>query len=231
MKNIWHSSPVISPSLISLCDLCSIERSVKELEAGGAKLLHIDILDGYFSPSMPLGLDTVRRLRQLTELPFDVHLMVREPDFFIGELLDIGVQQLTFHAETESHIDNRLNQIHRFGVRSGVALKPSTPLCVLDYVLEKCDNVLLMLINPGYASFPGERQVCYGRRKVEELSGVIRSRGLDTTITLDGRVSRENIRELSAYADIFVAGSTCADRSRPKESISELISFSEQFRR
>ena len=173
----------------------------------------------------------MRRLRQLTELPFDVHLMVREPDFFIGELLDIGVQQLTFHAETESHIDNRLNQIHRFGVRSGVALKPSTPLCVLDYVLEKCDNVLLMLINPGYASFPGERQVCYGRRKVEELSGVIRSRGLDTTITLDGRVSRENIRELSEYADIFVAGSTCADRSRPKESISELISFSEQFRR
>lgn len=69
MKDIWHSSPVISPSLISLCDLCSIERSVKELEAGGAKLLHIDILDGYFSPSMPLGLDTVRRLRQLTELP------------------------------------------------------------------------------------------------------------------------------------------------------------------
>ena len=161
MKNIWHSSPVISPSLISLCDLCSIERSVKELEAGGAKLLHIDILDsGNFSPSMPLGLDTVRRLRQLTELPFDVHLMVREPDFFIGELLDIGVQQLTFHAETESHIDNRLNQIHRFGVRSGVALKPSTPLRVLDYVLEKCDNVLLMLINPARRLFSRRKDRC-----------------------------------------------------------------------
>lgn len=116
-----------------------------------------DILDGHFSPSMPLGLDTVRQLRDRTDMAFDCHVMVTESDYFVDELLDIGVQQIVFHAETESHIDGMLNRIHAKGVRAGVALKPATPLCVLDYVLDKCDTVLLMLINPGYAFVKGEQ--------------------------------------------------------------------------
>lgn len=211
-EELWQQKCLFSPSLITL-DLCNLERQVKELEAQGCPMLHVDLLDGYFSPSMPIGLDVVRQLRQKTDLPFDVHLMANEQDYFIGELLEIGVQQLVFHAECEPHIDNRLNMIRRAGVRAGVALKPATSLTVLDYVLEKCDVVLLMLINPGYAGSAKEQQVPYGLRKISELRSLIKGRGLHTKIEIDGRVSPENIEALAKdQVDIFVAGSTCIKR-------------------
>ena len=211
-EELWQQKCLFSPSLITL-DLCNLERQVKELEAQGCPMLHVDLLDGYFSPSMPIGLDVVRQLRKKTDLPFDVHLMANEQDYFIGELLEIGVQQLVFHAECEPHIDNRLNMIRRAGVRAGVALKPATSLTVLDYVLEKCDVVLLMLINPGYAGSAKEQQVPYGLRKIRELRSLIERRGLHTKIEIDGRISPENIEALAKdQADIFVAGSTCIKR-------------------
>ena len=211
-EEFWQQKCLFSPSLITL-DLCNLERQVKELEAQGCPMLHVDLLDGYFSPSMPIGLDVVRQLRQKTDLPFDVHLMANEQDYFVGELLEIGVQQLVFHAESEPHIDNRLNMIRRAGVRAGVALKPATSLTVLDYVLEKCDVVLLMLINPGYAGSAKEQQVPYGLRKISELRSLIERRGLHTKIEIDGRISPENIEALAKdQADIFVAGSTCIKR-------------------
>lgn len=230
MTDAFQEKLIISPSLISLCDLCNLESSVKKLESFGFPMLHIDILDGYFSPSMPLGLDTVRRLRQLTELPFDVHVMVERPDYFVDELLDIGVQQIVFHAECERHIQHQLDKIHLAGVRAGLALKPATPLNVLDYALGECDCVLLMLINPGFASFRGEKQVPYAAKKVKDLRKMINDRALNTLISLDGRISRENIRELAPYADIFVGGSTCVDRSRMSGSISELQNFCAEVR-
>ena len=208
-NNIWDKKCIFSPSLICL-DMCNLQEQVRTLEENGADMLHIDILDGHFSPSMPLGLETVRQLRALTDLPFDCHVMVRGPEYFVEELLDIGVQQIVFHVETADHIDGMLNLIHAHGVRAGVALKPATPLSVLDYVLEKCDTVLLMLINPGYASVKGEKQVPYASRKVRELSRRIHEGRYDTRIEIDGRISKENIMEFGrGYADIFVTGSTC----------------------
>lgn len=218
---------ILSPSLISVCDLCNLEGSVRALEQAGIEMLHVDILDGHFSPSMPLGLDTVRQLRKKTDLFFDVHLMATAHDFFVQELLDIGVQQLVFHGEMEPHLDHRLNQIHKAGVRAGVALKPATSLHTLDYVLEKCDAVLLMLINPGYAQSKAEGQVSYASRKVRELHDMIAARGLDTKVILDGRISRQNMLDFApqALADIFVAGSTCLDKADLKNSAIALRQF------
>lgn len=218
---------ILSPSLISVCDLCNLEGSVRALEQAGIEMLHVDILDGHFSPSMPLGLDTVRQLRKKTDLFFDVHLMATAHDFFVQELLDIGVQQLVFHGEMEPHLDHRLNQIHKAGVRAGVALKPATSLHTLDYVLEKCDAVLLMLINPGYAQSKAEGQVPYASRKVRELHDMIAARGLDTRVILDGRISRQNMLDFApqALADIFVAGSTCLDKADLKNSAIALRQF------
>ena len=211
--NLWDSKCVISPSLICL-DMCNLESQVRLLERCGVGMLHVDILDGHFSPSMPLGLDTVRQLRAKTDLAFDCHVMVTEQDYFVDELLDIGVQQIVFHGETQPHIDGMLNRIHARGVRAGVALKPATPLQSLEYVLEKCDTVLLMLINPGYAFMKGEKQVPYADRKIRELRRMIDSRGLQTRIELDGRISPQNIEDWGAgAADIFVTGSTCLDRA------------------
>ena len=221
-KSVWDQKIIYSPSLICL-DLCNLERQVKELEEQGCPMLHVDILDGYFSPSMPIGLDVVRQLRKKTNLPFDVHLMAARQDYFVDELLDIGVEQLIFHAECEPHIDNRLNMIHQAGVRAGVALKPATSLTVLEYVLEKCDTIMLMLINPGFANSAREQQVPYAQRKIEELHSMIQSRGLSTKIEIDGRISPNNIVDYGLnQVDIFVTGSTCIKRDAIPASMEAL---------
>ncbi len=226
--SIWNEKCIISPSLICL-DMCNLESQVKILEKSGIKMLHVDILDGHFSPSMPLGLDTVRQLRAKTDLEFDCHIMVTEQDYFVDELLDIGVQQLVFHAETQPHIDGMLNRIHSKGVRAGVALKPSTPLSTLEYVIEKCDTVLLMLINPGYAFVKGEKQTSYAERKIKDLKAMIEARGLNTKIELDGRISPKNIEDWGGgLADIFVTGSTCLKRDDLEGSFEALNSLREK---
>lgn len=228
MIDLWKEQCIISPSLICL-DLCNLESQVRILERQGVKALHVDILDGHFSPSMPLGLDTVRQLRKKTDLAFDCHVMVEEPDYFVEELLDIGVEQLVFHAETADHLDGMLNRIHAKGVRAGVALKPGTPLITLDYVLEKCDTVLLMLINPGYAFVKGETQVPYAERKVKELRRMIEERGLNTKIEIDGRISPDNIRAYGRKdVDIFVTGSTCIKAENLEDSLKELMALRSQ---
>ena len=223
MKEIWNESCILSPSLICL-DMCNLEKEVKILESAGIKMLHVDILDGHFSPSMPLGLDTVRQLRAKTNLFFDCHVMVTEQDFFVDELLDIGVDQIVFHGETQPHIDGMINRIHERGVKAGVALKPSTSLPELEYVLEKCDTVLLMLINPGYAFVKGEKQVVYADRKIRELRKLIRERGLSTKIEIDGRISPQNIQTYGKEdVDIFVTGSTCIKKDNLQQSLEDLM--------
>lgn len=225
--SVWEEKCIISPSLICL-DMCNLESQIRILEQSGIQVLHVDILDGHFSPSMPLGLDTVRQLRQKTDMFFDCHVMVENQDFFVDELLDIGVQQIVFHAETQPHIDGMINQIHAKGVKAGIALKPSTPLSTVEYVLDKCDSVLLMLINPGYAFLKGEKQVAYADRKIRQLRQMINERGLDTKIELDGRISPDNIRTYGKdLADVFVTGTTCLDRNDLSGSFARL----EQLRR
>lgn len=208
-KEIWNQSCIISPSLICL-DLCNLEQQADMVQESGIQMLHVDILDGHFSPSMPLGLESVKQLRKKTELEFEAHVMTTDPRYFVDELLECGVSQIVFHIETAEHVDGLLNYIHSKGVRAGVALKPATSLDTLDYVLDKCDAVLLMLINPGFAQCGGEAQVSYADRKIRDLRKMINDRGLDTKIILDGRISPKNIEDYgTGIANIFVAGSTC----------------------
>ncbi len=222
MKSVWDKKCIISPSLICL-DMCNLESQIRILESSGIEMLHVDILDGHFSPSMPLGLDTVRQLRAKTDLQFDCHVMVTEQDYFVDELLDIGVEQIVFHAETQPHIDGMLNRIHAKDVKAGVALRPATPLSTVDYVLEKCDTVLLMLINPGYAFVKGEKQVSYADRKIRDLRKMIDERGLDTKIEVDGRISVQNLIDYGKEdVDIFVTGSTCIDKNDMAGSLQRL---------
>lgn len=229
MESVWDKKCVISPSLICL-DMCNLESQVRILEKAGIEMLHVDILDGHFSPSMPLGLDTVRQLREKTDLQFDCHVMVTEQDYFVNELLDIGVQQIVFHGETQPHIDGMLNRIHERGVRAGVALRPATPLSMLDYVLEKCDTVLLMLINPGYAFVKGEKQVAYADRKVRDLRRMIGERKLNTKIEIDGRISVQNMKDYGREdVDLFVTGSTCLDRADLAGSLKRLQGIREEI--
>lgn len=211
-ESVWDKKCIISPSLICL-DMLNLKEQIKQLEENGIEMLHVDIIDGHFSPSMPLGFETISQLRKVTDLPFECHVMAEQPEYFVDELLRIGVQQITFHQETASHVDGLINKIHNAGVRAGLALKPATPLSVLEYELEKCDSVLLMQINPGYASSKGESAVPFSYRKIKNLREMIRSQALDTKIIIDGRVSFKNIEELGKdLVDIFVAGTTAVSK-------------------
>ena len=190
-------------------DLCNLERGVHDLEKLGVDMLHIDIIDGYFSPSMPLGLDVIKDLRKITDMPFDVHVMAKENQFFIDELLTFDIQRLCFHCESEIHLDRQLNLIKKANIESGIALSPATPISVLEYVLEKCDFVMLMLINPGFAFDEAETQVSYMHQKIRDCRSLIEAKGLDTSIEVDGRISIESIPDLiEAGADVLVLGST-----------------------
>ena len=206
-----NHSPTLESSLICL-DQCNLESEVRRLEALGMTTLHIDILDGAFSPSMPLGLGTVRQLRKKTDMNFDVHLMTLNDDFFIDEMIDIGVQSMCFHAEGVRHTDEQLSRIKRSGIKGGIALKPSTSLHELDFILPDCDFILLMLINPGYAGYRGVTQVPYADRKIRAMRKMVERESPGTKIMIDGRVSWDNVFAYAdGFVDSFVLGSTCME--------------------
>ena len=199
---------VISPSVMC-ADLVNLEKSIKELEEVGIDTLHIDIIDGLFSPSMPLGIDTVKKLRQITSMDFDVHIMSMDNELFIQEMINIGVESITFHYESSFHMDRLINLVKKSGTKVGVALNPATSLSVLEYILPQCDSILLMLINPGFATDKNEKQVSYAEKKVKDLHKMIKKNNLETIIQVDGRVSLDTIPGLvAAGADSLVAGST-----------------------
>lgn len=184
------------------------------MEAAGIDQVHIDLIDGHFSPSLPMGIEVVQQARKRTALPFDVHLMVQNNEFFIGEMLKIGVQRICFHHESAFHVDRLLSLIRDAGVKAGIALMPTTPFAVLDYCTDRLDFVLLMLINPGFAGSKNEAQVPYAERRVRDCREYLRERGLDIPIQVDGRVSFDNIpRLVAAGATDLVAGSRSAFRA------------------
>lgn len=198
----------LSPSLIC-ADILHLQAAVKQLEDIAVDSIHVDIIDGHFSPSMPLGLDAIKNLKKATRLPFDVHIMSDNSEFFINEMINIGAERIAFQIEGCTHIDNNLNQIINSGLKCGVAITPATPISSLEYIIDKCDVVVLMLINPGFASNKNEKQAEFAVRKITELSDLIKMRGLSTIIQVDGRVSFDTIPKLvRAGANDLVLGST-----------------------
>lgn len=199
---------MLSPSI--MCgDLTNLEGSLKEIEASGVDALHIDLIDGAFSPAMPLGIDTVAKMRRCSKMRFDAHIMSLNNEFYIQELLKIGMEHVSFHYESSLHVDRYIKLIKGSGATVGVALNPATSLSVLDYILPEIDMVVLMLINPGFATDKSETQVSYAEKKVQDLRKLITERGLTTSIQVDGRVSLASIPGLvKAGADNLVLGST-----------------------
>lgn len=202
---LQESLPVkIVPSLMC-ADLLNLENHIGRLRrAGAADMLHLDVMDGHFAPNLTLGLTLIEQLRPKTDLPFDVHLMVDDPDIFLPELLRIGVQRVSVHAEAVRHLDRMLNQLRDAGVRAGVAINPATPLSALDYVLDSLDFVLVMTVNPGFA---GQKLFCGALRKIADCRRILAGRPV--TIEVDGNVSFANIPGMvAAGADELVAGSS-----------------------
>lgn len=195
----------VCPSLMC-ADPGHLSESVQELERAGADMLHLDMADGHFVPNLLLGLDVVRWLRSQTSLPLDVHLMVDNPDRWIGPLAEIGVDAVAVHAEVCPHLDRTLIEIRESRMAAGVALNPATPLEAVRYVVERLDFVLLMTVNPGFA---GGKLVAAGLRKIADCRRLLQAQGLRIPIMVDGNVSFENIpRMVAAGADVLVAGTS-----------------------
>ncbi len=195
----------VSPSVMC-ADLCHLAESVRQLEAAGAGMLHVDMADGHFVPNLLLGPGLVRQLRAKTSLPLDVHLMVENPDLYVELLGEIPVDLVAVHAEACRHLDRTLTEIRRRGMKAGVALNPATPLAELEYVLERLDFVLLMTVNPGFA---GQKLVAGAIRKIGDCRRFLADHGLDVPIMVDGNVSFEHVPKMvAAGADILVAGTS-----------------------
>ena len=196
---------LIAPSLMC-ADMGYVAEEIRRLEETGCEWLHFDIMDAHFVPNMPLGLRLLEDVRKLTDLPFDVHLMVQDHDFFINLIAPIGVEYVSVQVESAVHLDRTLQLVKSGGAKAGAALNPATPLSALDYVVGHLDYVLIMTVNPGYA---GQTLVPSALRKIADARAYLLEQGLDIPIQVDGNVSFEHIpRMVAAGADVLVAGSS-----------------------
>ena len=194
----------IAPSIMC-ADLLNLEQHIERLrQAGAADLLHLDVMDGHFAPNLTLGLTLIEQLRPKTDIPFDVHLMVENPEMFLPELFRIGVERISVHVEAVRHLDRVLNQIRQAGVKAGLAINPATPLSVLEYVMDSIDFVLVMTVNPGFA---GQRLFGPALRKIADCRNLLADRPI--ALQVDGNVSFTHIPGMvAAGADELVAGSS-----------------------
>lgn len=194
----------IAPSILS-ADFANLGDNIKVVEKAGIKYLHIDVMDGKFVPSISFGMPVIRSIRKTTEMIFDVHLMIEEPERYIAEFAECGADIITVHAEACLHLDRVITQIKECGCKAAVALNPATPLQTIEYVLDKLDMVLIMSVNPG---FGGQKYIPYATEKIKTLKSMITERNLTTLIEVDGGVNASNVQEIAdAGVDIAVMGS------------------------
>jgi ribulose-phosphate 3-epimerase len=194
----------IAPSLLS-ADFSRLCEEIAKVDMGGADMIHLDIMDGHFVPNITFGPPVVAKLRSCTDLPFDAHLMIENPDRFIEPFIDVGVNMISVHLEAPGHLQRTLALIRDKGAKAGVVLNPATSIEGLRYILDDLDYILIMSVNPG---FGGQAFIPSTIGKLQDLSNMLYEAGKPIPIQLDGGVGPDNMAEVtSAGARILVAGS------------------------
>ena len=194
----------LAPSILS-ADFSKLADDVSKIEKGGAHLIHVDVMDGHFVPNISYGAVVMKSLLGKTDLPFDVHLMIENPDDYLEDFVTPQTEYITVHQEACTHLHRTIQRIKSLGVKAGVSLNPATSLDTLDYILEDVDMVLLMSVNPG---FGGQSFIPQVMGKVRELAEIKRAEDLDFRIEIDGGVTLDNVGEIvTAGVEIVVAGS------------------------
>ena len=214
---------IIAPSLLA-ADFSNLREEISEVEKHGAEYLHLDVMDGNYVPNISFGAPVISAIRKHSNLVFDVHLMVDNPDFYFPIFKKAGADRISFHVEATAHVDRALQAIKELGMEAGLVLNPATPLFYLEEILPSCSYVLLMSVNPG---FGGQKFIPYTLDKVKRLRKMAEERGVDLEIGIDGGVSVSNIQEIvEKGANFIVAGSSVFSK---KDEIKERVQAFHRF--
>ncbi|MDQ2899339.1 MAG: ribulose-phosphate 3-epimerase [Acidobacteriota bacterium] len=209
----------IVPSILS-ADFARLGEEIAAVERGGAKMLHVDIMDGHFVPNLTMGPPVVKSIRRTTRLILDLHLMIEDPDLFASAFIEAGANQISVHQEACRNLDRTLHLIRSEGARAGVALNPATPVAMLEEVLDIVDHVLIMSVNPG---FGGQEFIPRSLDKIRQLARIREQRRLDFAIEIDGGVSSDNVTKIArAGCDWLVAGSSVFHSADPAATVKEM---------
>jgi ribulose-phosphate 3-epimerase len=218
----------IAPSILS-ADFRRLGEQIAEVEQAGASYVHVDVMDGHFTPNLTVGPFIVEWVRKATKLPIDAHLMIENPDNFIGAFARAGANMISVHPEATYHLDRTLNHIRQAGCQAGVVLNPATPLAMIEEVVAEVDYVLLMSVNPG---FGGQKFIPSSLDKLRRLRNLIRMKSSPARIEIDGGVGPNNVAEVvAAGAEILVAGSAVFGAENPAEALKELLRAAESVGR
>lgn len=200
-----NSSIKISPSILS-ADFSKLGEEILALEQAGADYVHIDVMDGHFVPNITIGPEVIKRLRPITKLPFDVHLMISPVNNFIESFADAGADIITFHPEATENISETINLIKKLGKKVGVSLKPKSQINLIESCLNEIDLILIMSVEPG---FGGQKFMPEVLDKMKKLRNIVDEKKLDVDIEIDGGINFDNCKKAKDYgANILVSGST-----------------------
>jgi ribulose-phosphate 3-epimerase len=214
----------IAPSILS-ADFRRLGEQIATVERAGASYIHVDVMDGHFAPNLTVGPFIVEWVRKATKLPIDAHLMIENPDNFVGAFARAGANMLSVHPEATYHLDRTINHIRQVGCQAGVVLNPATPLAMIEEVIADVDYVLLMSVNPG---FSGQKFIPSSLDKLRRLRDLILMKSSPARIEIDGGVGPGNAGEVvAAGAEILVAGSSIFGAENPGEALKDLLRVAE----
>ncbi|TES90599.1 MAG: ribulose-phosphate 3-epimerase [Candidatus Cloacimonadota bacterium] len=206
----------IAPSLLA-CDFSRLEEEIRDVEKGGADLLHLDVMDGHYVPNITFGPVIVRAIRKLTKLPLDVHLMITDPEKYTPQFIESGADKITFHIEVKKNPIPLIKKIKLLGSKAGLSLNPETPIESLDGFLNLVDSILVMSVNPG---FGGQHFIETSCEKIKHYKEMKEEKSLNFDIEVDGGVTLENAQKLiQSGVNTLIAGTTIFHTKDRKKTI------------
>lgn len=216
----------LAPSLLS-ADFSNLAEELKIIEKSGAHYIHIDVMDGHFVPNITIGFPIIKCIRTKSNLIFDTHLMVTNPERYLDDFFDVGADIINIHVESCIHLNATIQKIKKLGLKAAVTLNPSTSLSTLDYILEDLDMVLIMSVNPGLG---GQKFIDSSLNKIHSLANIISKRNLKIDIEVDGGINLQNLNDvINAGATVIVAGSAIFQGTKTAENVQKFLDICKKF--